>query len=113
MKADVVTSTNASSYFTETRMCSVCKVTKSTVEEFSKSQRGKGSAAKCKDCIASMQGKTEWNGLPISVCQVEEPSQGVPQKLHKITHRSRLSRKQCRKRAPKRNLEVTRAGKSR
>ena len=51
-----------------------------------------------------MQGKTEWNGLPISVCQVEEPRQGVPQKLHKITHRSHLSRKQCKKRAPKRNL---------
>ena len=37
-----------------TRTCSVCKLAKST-EEFSKNQRGKGAAAKCKDCIATMQ----------------------------------------------------------
>jgi len=37
-----------------TRTCSACQVTKSTTE-FSKNQRGKGDAAKCKGCIAVMQ----------------------------------------------------------
>jgi len=39
---------------TAARTCSVCKLAKST-KDFSKNQRGKGAAAKCKDCIATMQ----------------------------------------------------------
>ena len=40
------------------KKCSVCKARKATAE-FSKTQRGKGAATKCKDCIASKQQATQ------------------------------------------------------
>ena len=41
------------------RTCFICKVSKSLHDNFSKSQRGKGDTAKCKECIGAQQGKKQ------------------------------------------------------
>mmetsp|Transcript_41352 Transcript_41352/g.75640 ORF Transcript_41352/g.75640 Transcript_41352/m.75640 type:complete len:628 (-) Transcript_41352:43-1926(-) len=41
------------------RTCFICKVSKSLHDNFSKSQRGKGDTAKCKECVGAQQGKKQ------------------------------------------------------